>query len=69
MNNLAPLTSNLTSKIVAPPQIPAPRKDKKSLKGVVVKRKSKPLPTADELVKGTIGDDGETQPDAKRRKL
>lgn len=68
--NNPPVASNPTSKpATVPPQPPATRRDKKSLKGVVVKRKTKPLPAANELAKGTAGDNTETQPDAKRRKV
>jgi hypothetical protein len=68
VNNPAPAASNITPKPAVPPQPPTTRKDKKSLKGVVVKRKTKPLPTTGP-VKGTTGNDTGTQPDAKRRKL
>jgi hypothetical protein len=65
VNNPPPVTSNPTPK-PAVPQPPAIRRDKKLLKGVVVKRKTKFLPAANEAAKGTTGD---KQPDAKRRKL
>jgi len=70
VNNPAPAASNPTPKPAVPPQPPTTRRDKKSLKGVVVKRKTNLKPQATTgVVKGTTGDDTRAQPDAKRRKL
>jgi len=68
VKNPTPVVSNPNPKLVTP-QPPSTRRDKKSFKGVVVKRKAKPPATTQDPMKEIIGDGAKIQPDAKRRKL
>lgn len=73
----ASITASASNAVAKPKPSVAPKKDiKKTLKGVVVKKKMKPVPVPAEAgkssAKGKGNDDdppGDDQPNAKRRKI